>query len=445
MGRLKRKPVKSRKRVKNSKYNFVFYIIFITLTANIHLALTENLKTTNSTHIIETKGFNKILTQSTEEFSEIKSTGLAIADILDEFFIKQQQTFEIIIYGNSSKRNNEVVNEVAKKLEKIELQNKGHKLANKLKFLGRPTEFEWVQQIHQPAVILVATVKDFVHFMMNFYESKHYIRTIMDLKSLNFFTYVDELKSFEDLMTMMTDYVDLIFHDKFQELQLELWKFFIVNGKDKVELVANVRYSQESCINNTRKVLNTFDKNLQKWEQKLEFFDHLSNFHNCIISFCSNNLEFFYPEGYHKKLNRFEVYMLEKSTINHEKLTKGLFPEMVRIMAKSANFKPKFTFRANKFDSMKVECPADVTIHIEASPLFTLDNSVFTFKQYYFLVSANDPYTNYEKLTMPFDELTWTFLIMTFGIASVIICILSRASRRVKDVFYGRGELINFN
>ncbi|KAG5683068.1 hypothetical protein PVAND_012373 [Polypedilum vanderplanki] len=58
---------------------------------------------------------------------------------------------------------------------------------------------------------------------------------------------------------------------------------------------------------------------------------------------------------------------------------------------------------------------------------------------YYYLITPNSNYTNYEKILFPFDEPTWIFLcvfvVSTFG----CIFILNQLPNRFREIVYGSG------
>jgi hypothetical protein len=56
-----------------------------------------------------------------------------------------------------------------------------------------------------------------------------------------------------------------------------------------------------------------------------------------------------------------------------------------------------------------------------------------------FAISEAELYSSYEKILLPFDELTWYLLTATFGFAFGAIFVVSRMSRRWQDVVYGEG------
>jgi hypothetical protein len=55
------------------------------------------------------------------------------------------------------------------------------------------------------------------------------------------------------------------------------------------------------------------------------------------------------------------------------------------------------------------------------------------------MYSPPEPYTNYEKMFLPFDVDTWMYLGLTFGVGFVVIFFMNFLPRIVKNVIYGRG------
>jgi hypothetical protein len=55
-----------------------------------------------------------------------------------------------------------------------------------------------------------------------------------------------------------------------------------------------------------------------------------------------------------------------------------------------------------------------------------------------FAITPAEAYNSYEKMILPFDELTWILLILTFLMAFLFIFIVNFTTRKVRDVIYGR-------
>jgi uncharacterized membrane protein (DUF485 family) len=56
-----------------------------------------------------------------------------------------------------------------------------------------------------------------------------------------------------------------------------------------------------------------------------------------------------------------------------------------------------------------------------------------------FAITPTETYNSYEKIILPFDEMTWIFCILTFAFAFIFIFIINFASRKIQSLIYGEG------
>jgi hypothetical protein len=61
----------------------------------------------------------------------------------------------------------------------------------------------------------------------------------------------------------------------------------------------------------------------------------------------------------------------------------------------------------------------------------------FDINAFVFAVPPGKPLSNYEKLFLPFDETTWLFLGLTFGIGFCAIFTINQMKKFIRDIFYG--------
>jgi hypothetical protein len=63
-----------------------------------------------------------------------------------------------------------------------------------------------------------------------------------------------------------------------------------------------------------------------------------------------------------------------------------------------------------------------------------------------FMISPPEPYSNYEKMILPFDDLTWYYLLGVFCSAFVGIFILNQTPKFFRDLVYGKNvNMPSFN
>lgn len=77
--------------------------------------------------------------------------------------------------------------------------------------------------------------------------------------------------------------------------------------------------------------------------------------------------------------------------------------------------------------------------------IFIYSNPVGQY-DYMIYVLPGEPYTGYEKLILPFDTLTWTYLLLTFGVAFFVILIVNNLPKTFQIYLYGDGvNMPSFN
>lgn len=63
--------------------------------------------------------------------------------------------------------------------------------------------------------------------------------------------------------------------------------------------------------------------------------------------------------------------------------------------------------------------------------------SYFADGSYSVIIPPSASYDSYEKMLMPFDKTTWSYLLMTFGVAFGVIFMINLMPRWIQDIVYG--------
>ena len=75
--------------------------------------------------------------------------------------------------------------------------------------------------------------------------------------------------------------------------------------------------------------------------------------------------------------------------------------------------------------------------------MFALSDSIYSTSKV-FVVPPGEPYTSWEKLLLPFDQQTWFWLGMTFGVSFLTILFIKlRRSYSMRDFIVG-SNVFNF-
>jgi hypothetical protein len=398
---------KRRKKVKRSSSHFFFAILFIILT-------------------ISSSSSSKVRFL---QYDLTPSVATAMVDIIREFYIAKGIDFDFIIFGKSTIHINDVINEAAKQLSKDQ-RAIFRKHYDKIE--------DWNGEMSRSAIIFIDSEKNLRK--LHDYTEK-YIKTKSQLTNITpmqfkFLVYCEEIKRLEQLHEIFNGHDHVSFH---RPADFRHYEFLIINEDSRVRLFANMLFSEHRCEVFQLAALNAFDKNSQKWMNKLENYDHYSNFHGCSLKFSSHHSSALYTK---KNLHK----------TNEQVEFDGLLPEIVQSLAQRTNFTPHYSvinFRKGHFEHETNENfqPSRSTTTIFMTGTYdSWHSKAFYFSmptaevEMYFLISENDFYTNYEKLMMPFDETTWKLLFFTYGLTFGVIFVLRFCPQWFRTMVFGKGK-----
>ncbi|KAG5667880.1 hypothetical protein PVAND_015846 [Polypedilum vanderplanki] len=356
------------------------------------------------------KIFEQILKDSTQLISK------AISDVIHEFYITQNLTFDIIIYGEKSNHLSDVVDGI-----------KSQNISTTIRHISKIDD--WNHEMNKSAVIFVKSEADFAELHE---KSKTKIFELPHLNSptpenFKFFVYVEEIKNVMDINGL----IDLNY-DLRLPTDMRFFEFFITADDNFVNLSANLLYSEENCGNFNQKLLNAFDLNSQKWTEKLQSFNHYDNFHNCVLKFYTKN-------SYYLHFETNEDFLVTSSENSKDLKLAGINYHIIQFLSQKFNFTSRFLFddeiSGNATDYTHIAI--DILNYGNVSNFFHYLQPVFV-DNYHFIVSQNDFYTNYEKMLFPFDTTTWILILFTYGLTFGIIFGLQYSPKWIKNAFFGK-------
>jgi hypothetical protein len=182
-------------------------------------------------------------------------------------------------------------------------------------------------------------------------------------------------------------------------------------------------------------IINSFNKHSQNWTKELNTYQKFRNFHNCKL---------------------FTGVMLELPTHFYiDKITgqtTGLMIDIFIAMAQYAHFdpwiktvSPDIQIRPDKsVPSEYIRHEQHKKIHVLLETRTTIDSiyhvsMTFAESSLIFLITPGEPYTVGEKLFLPFDDDTWTWLALTFGVTFFVIFVFNKLPQKYQDLIYGEG------
>lgn len=353
--------------------------------------------------------------------SKIFCSSLAepLNDVVTELFVKREVSFEFVIYGNSTNNFSNSVDLMLKLFD----GNRSTKILKSEKVLG----------LKNSAVIFVD---------QNFLAKNK-----------------DELVGFENAQPQDMNFV--IITDKNFDLSLlaknptshfghfSHFSYFLTEIGSQIELRTFEWWTEKVCNQPQLITLNSFDLITKKWQKPLEIPQKFLNFHGCPLKSSSSILRLTLIEiikemgvnDLHPALplvfkykDKYEVLMQKAISQN------GNFEVIEQPEDEGyANFKPEdnhTTFEHSFF--MRSQTFGDFSgMHCK---------SVFFQIMITAMYSPPMPYTNYEKMILPFDAPTWFFLCLTFGLAFLSIFLMNLLPSSWRDIVYGKNvNMPSFN
>ncbi|KAG5675972.1 hypothetical protein PVAND_005828 [Polypedilum vanderplanki] len=285
--------------------------------------------------------------------------------------------------------------------------------------------------MNQSAVILIESENNLFHL----HASSTSLRTVNFKflnnfpKKLKFLIYVEEIKTFDNLEIFTSSfskpYLDYPY-------DLRYFEFFVINDESFVSLIANVLYSEKICGDFSLKVLNSYDIEAQEWLKDLENFNHFRDFHGCMLSFLihHNTGPYWYIEDFKKYQLITEGFSKEIITGNQKfyGLTNEINVSSLFLHTGMKNFEG---FSDGSYISLQMSFIIKKDVQRYSKPCGTLE--------FYYLITLNDFYNNYEKLLMPFDLTTWILLTVTFLLTFLIIFGTHKCPQWIQKLLFGEG------
>ncbi|CAG9810542.1 unnamed protein product [Chironomus riparius] len=361
---------------------------------------------------------------SSDIYLEINLISSAITEICEEYFMKKSINFDIIVFGNSTARVSKIIDQFLGQIE-------GKALLNIEYVQNLDT---WHYRLKNSALIFFSQSNDIWMFSRNSRMSNLF------RKRFKFLMYFDKFHRFDPIMTKNQDDVTNVLSHQ----------YYIVNNNEVIQFYTFEYFEVDACNMPTKVILNVYDKITQNWNQKLENHKKFTNFNKCPLIVAEN----YGPFLYFNKNNEDLLNCIRRRTRNcfallthftRTRKVQGFTYDIFEIAQKIANFSTIFRFESEKHRIQQVDDFPVVKIFMgsvikmynyEVSP------TVYSLSGYFvFAVTPGEFYTNYEKLLLPFDDVTWILLLLTFVLAFSVIFVVKLMPKVVKTLLFGHQAL----
>ncbi|KAG5672996.1 hypothetical protein PVAND_003077 [Polypedilum vanderplanki] len=356
------------------------------------------------------------------------------------FYIENNIHFDLIIYGKTTKHIDDVVNLVTKNISEI-IPIKVIHIENILKYR---------HEFNQSAIVFTKHSDIWEHLQIkssNFIAGQPMLKNLVP-KKFKFLIYIENYKEININRgnTLKSNKLNIL-----NLSDLRFFTFLMIKNFFTVELRANNIFSKIKCQEFRLERINYMYIDSRQWDQTLENYDHFVNFHGCMIPFAIPMGTDFYTSIMRIKIVFLEKYNLiewnQNETINK---AQGLTRELLNLMAAKLNFTIHYTilgknqifFNLKNFNpsvNNAISLSIRTQLPMENDHMLVHYSTVVKSTEYYYLVTSNDLYNNYEKLLFPFDLTTWVLLVITFGLTFLTIFVLHRCPKWIRITFFGTG------
>jgi hypothetical protein len=335
--------------------------------------------------------------------SDVSFIASALIESASKIFIEQSESFDLIIYGKRTQKLRDIANEVTK-ITKIDLM------------VIEVRKAENLMNVNRSAILLFETKPYYLYF--------HYRVTIdcPNPKNLNFLVFIENSR---DQPTPMP----LSQHELLKQWRFFRYEFFLYfDFDDSLRLITFTTFQQPSCREWNIVELNRFTRGKLANERRFIYKNSIEKFQT--FNGCRMRIKMPVPQvkvlDYDYTSNSYHGYGL----VFNEVISKSLnytydFIHFSQFINKTDDFTENFMIQTDSMQRIKAR----------KSPLYTTHR--FTTIDEIFLISRPHPYTQFEKVFMPFQKEVWWWLVATFSTAVLVICVVKLLPKRFGVFFFG--------
>ena len=183
------------------------------------------------------------------------------------------------------------------------------------------------------------------------------------------------------------------------------FRSYLIEENNQIVLYGLMWFTPQMCGVQQLKKINRYSIVSQKWTTDVFFTSTITDFFGCTLTVQLKS-------GYTVAPDR-KSYKLE-----------GVITEITKILSSDLNFRIEYNLAdEEEFKKDRYHVYVDLYMIIERLDCAHVISSGFVV-----VVPPGEPYTSYEKLLLPFDDLTWILLLIFFGIGFAVV-ILIRLSK----------------
>ena len=192
----------------------------------------------------------------------------------------------------------------------------------------------------------------------------------------------------------------------------QIFKNYLLEENGEIVLNAHVMYTKKQCKSPQLIEINRFKMLARKWSTGKFHSTEIENFYGCELSF----------QLFHEHL---PFVNIERLNDGKTSAIDGVLIKMVEALSKSLNFTTGFRLYEdmNKYGDLEDWKLETKIITDQVFDWDTISDPIFSSSDV-FIVPPGEPYTPWEILFLPFDEATWMWTGIFFGVAFLVILLV---------------------
>lgn len=346
---------------------------------------------------------------SIQSFCDGKFVSLAIRKIISDFYLVKSDRFDVITHGSDVRQLNVIVNDLVRlKFDEF----------FPFKLLQVCSGNETIS-VNQSSIMLFDTLVSYHDFHKRAVLGNSYP------KQFNILVYIVDLDLKQSQSLRMNS-------------KMFLYESFILHKHDydSLALVTFEIFQQPKCRVSKLSELNSFSRLKKNWIKREFFREKLKNFNGCEV-----HATVYYPTQ----------PSAEVEFDGEGKMTGvwGYAVDVSKQIQKNLNFSLVFNGRS-LFTRKYYNESMEEDYFIQRASLRKLHSLGKVFMDRYFvtqtfitvddiiLVSRSEPYTQFEKMFLPFEIEVWIWLIISLCIAVVVILVVKLTPLKIREFIFGR-------
>ena len=188
------------------------------------------------------------------------------------------------------------------------------------------------------------------------------------------------------------------------------FRTYLIKENDEIVLYSAEMFTAQQCRNRQLVEINRFSETTQKWTTNKFFCNMIEDFYGCELMFGLGS------GGYYKVDKDRKSFKVE-----------GYFIEMIKAMSSNLNFTIGYNlFDEEEFKKDEFDIEVDLFIKAASDPdnEGIISSPVVLSSALVVVVPPGASYTPLEKFLLPFDDVTWIMILITFGVACIVVILV---------------------